>query len=194
MKKPIIVFDTETNGFAGSSLLSISAIKGEADRETGEVEIIDKYNRWYYVRPGEKPNYYATKVHGLFPDKIALLRGKCDYPKHFDDDIQSFRDFCPDPCLFIAHNISFDKKFVPFIEDVEDKYRFCTMHKLKKILGLPKKLKLMKLAEHYEINVTTDRLHDSAYDTEICFKIFAKYFKSCCQKKKDDGISFTRKR
>lgn len=197
MKKSIIVFDTETNGFAGSSLLSISAIKAMADRETGDIEIVDKYNRYYHLRDGESPNYHAMKVHGLFEDKLNLLRGDCTYPRQFDDDLQAFRDFCPEPSLFIAHNIGFDKKFVQFIEDVDDKFRFCTMHKLKKALNLPKKLKLMLLAEHYKIDTDNDRLHDSVYDTEICFKIFAKYFKTVCTqtvtKPESDKISFTKK-
>ena len=157
-----IVFDTETNGFAGSSLLAISAIKAEFKNNTLIKEDIF-FNRYYYATPGEQENRFAIKVNGLTSENIRKHRGDCDYPLYFNDDILDFYNFTKDCNGFIAHNLSFDRKFIPF----ELCSGYCTLENTVSSQGR----KLMDVARHYKIRIDEGKLHDAVYDTEVLFLI-----------------------
>lgn len=121
-KTRIVIFDVETNGLNGDySVLSCSAIKYEIDPKTYEMTEIDRFNRYYY--PVEQFDPQAIAVNGLTREVIKEKRGDATYPEHFtaDDD---FENFCNGVLRFVAHNISFDMQFVPFIGN---KKKLCTM-------------------------------------------------------------------
>jgi DNA polymerase-3 subunit epsilon len=121
-KTRIIIFDIETNGlYASCSVLSCSAIKYEIDPDTHEMTEIDRFNRYYY--PVEQFNPGAIDVNGLTRDVIAKKRGDETYPEHFQMD-SGFETFCSDTKRFVAHNISFDVQFIPFMGGQK---KFCTM-------------------------------------------------------------------
>jgi hypothetical protein len=112
-KTRIIIFDLETNGlYAGCSVLSCSAIKYEFDPNTYEMTEIDRFNRYYY--PVEEYDPQAIAVNRLTREVITEKRGDCTYPDHFCTD-STFETFCSDAERFVAHNISFEMQFVPFI-------------------------------------------------------------------------------
>lgn len=157
----IIIFDTETNGFANCSLLSICAIKAEI--KNNKLNKIDLFERYYFPETGEKYNPYAIKVNGLVEGKIKELRGAENYSEQFSDDSSSFYEFVKDCDGFIAHNIAFDRKFIPFTLWGE----YCTLKNSPTFDGS----KLMDLADHYRIKISTDKLHSAVYDTEVLFDI-----------------------
>ena len=167
----LIFFDVETNGFVGSSVLSISAIK-TIMINNNKLRIIDKYNRYYYRNPKELLNEKAIEVNKLTDSRIKDLRENKDYPLYFQDDSESFKNFCDNSVCYIAHNISFDKQFIPFLNDSHN--YFCTMKQNRFIYN--KWPKLSDTAKYYNIEVKEDILHDSSYDTLLCFKVFNEMF------------------
>jgi DNA polymerase-3 subunit epsilon len=172
----VIFFDTEKKVLdSNSSVLSISALKcvfNGTDIDTEE----DRYNRFYFRRPGEFPNEYALGCNGLTDDVIREYRQGVEYPKYFYQDMQSFKDFCARAIRFVGHNIPFDAQFLDF----ELKRTFCTMRentnimKLKKRSGGLKAPKLSEAADFYRIAVDEDKCHGSEYDTLLAYEIFRK--------------------
>lgn len=176
-KTRIIIFDVETNGLNGGySVLSCSAIKYDIDPNTYEMTEIDSFNRYYY--PVEQFDPQAIAVNGLTREVITEKRGDGTYPEHFcmDSDIETF---CSDTKRFVAHNISFDMQFIPFIGD---KKKFCTMMTNTDIVAVYfmerkrewKWPKLSETAVHYGIQFSERELHGSMVDAEITAKIFMK--------------------
>ncbi|MBP6063293.1 MAG: hypothetical protein KA493_04480 [Fusobacteriaceae bacterium] len=182
-KREIIVFDFETNGFNGTSVLSLSAIKALV--LPNGIQEIDRFNRFYYRTPGEFVNPAAINVNGLDESTICKLRGEADYPKHYIDDIESFIEFCGDTDHFIAHNFSFDKDFLGF----EALVYFCTFIESKNI-NIGKFNKLSDLAAYYNIDVNPDFLHNSMYDVEILFDIV----KAMYEEKNENLLKFFHER
>ena len=113
-------------------------------------------------------------------EKINFKRQGADYPKHFEKD-DGFKKFCSDTEYFVAHNINFDSKFLPF----ELKYKFCTQKSniniAKKESGIEGRYKypsLMETAEFYSIKLDRSQWHGSEYDTYICKEIFMAMLKN----------------
>ena len=151
-----LAIDFETNGFHGSSVLSVAAIKFKVDWYQKSIQKVETFIRHYY--PVEKWNYRAIKVNGLSSTRIDALRTGATYPVHFRDD-QEFQSFANDVQFAVAHNAKFDSRFaniqVPWI---------CTMQ----ICGG----KLAEAATAKGIIVNHDALHQAEYDTEICLALF----------------------
>lgn len=177
MQKNVIVFDTETNGLEDCSVLSISAIKMAVDLENREIKEIDKFNRFYFRNLGEEINQEAINVNGLTDEEILRRREKSGikYSKFFKSDTD-FIEFCKGVKHFVAHNISFDRKFIPF----RLINQFCTKESNVEILKLVGKFgkykwpRLNETAEFYGIKINEDKWHGSEYDTKICAEIFRK--------------------
>ncbi|MCL2211929.1 MAG: exonuclease domain-containing protein [Treponema sp.] len=175
----VIIWDTETNGLEKhNSVLSISAIKCSLTIEDGKVnsDIIEKYDRFYFRKPGEAVGKEAINVNGLTDNVIKERRGSADYPEHFCDDIQSFRRFCSDTNHFVGHNIFYDTQYINFwLNNV-----FCTMLSNNKIIGLkrrngqPKFPSLNETANFYGVEIDKNELHGSMYDSFITYQIFLK--------------------
>lgn len=169
-----VFFDTETNGVGiNHSVLSISAVKVSINLEMNRIRVLDRYEKFYY--PKERYfNREAVKVHGLDRDVITQRRGEKNYPKYFVDDEETFFKFCGNCQHFVAHNISFDKKYLHRKLPKE----FCTMRanskiiNLKNIRGACKPPKLVEATEFYQIYSDESKFHDSMYDVEMTIKVF----------------------
>jgi DNA polymerase-3 subunit epsilon len=174
--KRVIFFDTETNGFwRTSSVLSVSAIKAVFDGNTIDT-VVDRFERYYCRNIWEWPNEYALDVNGLFDDVIRQKRTDASYAKYFLQDRKNFRAFCSDADHFVAHNIAFDRRFLNF----KLEHTFCTMNENTEIVGClngkgtPKWPHLSETASFYGIKLEEDSLHDSTYDTMLCYEVFKK--------------------
>lgn len=185
MLKKLIFFDVETNGTnATSSVLSISAMKIIYDDENNSLYEEGKYNRFYYVNEGEEENQKAIEINGLNKEEITRRREKTfennEYPKYFKDDYLSFYNFCDGATHYIAHNIKFDRQFIPFILEKQ----FDTMIENIDIVKIPsnnqysmyKWPKLSECASYYKIKLEEDKLHESMYDVIIMARVFYKMF------------------
>lgn len=180
---PLIIFDTETNGLtADCSVLSISAVKVFYDKSTKIfLKKFETYDRYYYIKEGEKENPDAICVNGLTKDEITKRRNEADYPKNFYDDIESFKNFCKETRHFIGHNIKFDLKYIEKYIDTPN--IFDTMATNRYILKIPssygfKNPRLSETAEYYNIDVSCYSFHSSLDDVKVTAKIFRKMCKN----------------
>lgn len=180
-KTRIIILDVETNGLdPNRSVLSCSAIKHDIEPNSLEMTEIDRFNRYYY--PVEPFNPIAIDINGLTEAVITKNREGCTYPEHFRMD-SDFEKFCGDTERFVAHNISFDTQFVPFLRG---KKKFCTMTTNMDIvctyfLKWKNNWKWPKLSEtaiYYGIPFDEKELHSSIKDVELTTKIFVKMLKA----------------
>ena len=172
----IIIFDVETNGFKGTSVLSFSAMKVNYNIETKEFSKVAVLDRYYYREPHESVELSAIKVNGLTDTVIAEKREGHEYAKHFKDD-KDIEQFFNDTLHYIAHNIKFDASFVPLPKNCK---MFDTMHTNVNIVKAGwnsyyqtyKWPKLSETAAFYELKLDSEQLHNSLYDVVICFKVF----------------------
>ncbi len=98
-----IVFDTETTGFypeEGDKLVEIGAVELINHIPTGVT-----YHQ--YINPEREVPEEAFKVHGLSYDYLK------DFPT-FREVAQQWVDFIGDDGILVAHNASFDMKFINF--------------------------------------------------------------------------------
>ena len=185
LNKNIIFFDVETNGFKGSSVLSMSAIKVNYDFEKSEWSKVSEFNRFYFREEDEEMNEGAINVNGLTDEVIAFERKKLkdkigEYPLTFKSDMDNFFMFCQDTDHFVAHNISFDRSFVDF----SLKNQFDTMKenidilKIENNCGNYKWPKLIECAKYYKVPFEKNQFHGSYYDVLIMFRIFYKMTKN----------------
>jgi exonuclease RNase T and DNA polymerase III len=185
LNKNIIFFDVETNGFKGSSVLSMSAIKVNYDFEKSEWSKVSEFNRFYFREEDEEMNEGAINVNGLTDEVIAFERKKLkdkigEYPLTFKSDMDNFFMFCQDTDHFVAHNISFDRSFVDF----SLKNQFDTMKenidilKIENNCGNYKWPKLIECAKYYKVPFEENQFHGSYYDVLIMFRIFYKMTKN----------------
>lgn len=194
----LIFFDVETNGFKGSSVLSISAMRIVYNINSQELIKTGEYNRFYFRREGEPISQGAIDVNGLNDEEIERRRSLSEeiYPMTFDEDIDSFIEFCSGAKHYIAHNIRFDRDFLPFVLENQ----FDTMLENQYVVniedeyGRVKWPKLMECAKYYNIKLDEDRLHESMYDVIIMARVFYCMFKkSATQKRILDFILNERK-
>ena len=162
------------------SVLSISAIKrvfrGSKQRMAAVRE--ESFERFYFRAEGEESSAGAIRVNGLTDEVIACRRegAGASYPRCFRDDGDAFAGFCADATHFVAHNIEFDRRFLPF----PLRHVFCTMEENTEIVGLfrkdgrPKYPSLAETAGFYQLAPAPERLHTSAYDTFLVAEIFSK--------------------
>ncbi len=175
MAKEVVIFDVETNGMKGSSVLSISAIKLRVDDNLETWEKLEEYNRFYFRNPGEEINYGAVNVNGLTDDVIREKRSAEIYPKHFLEDAGSFEEFCRGVEHFVAHNIKFDESFIPF----KLRKKFDTMIENIDIVRVSwnaktnsyKWPKLIECANYYKVPFDDANFHESLYDVYITGRI-----------------------
>ncbi len=190
--KKFIIFDFETNGFSkDNSVLSLSAVK--CNYVDGEIKVTDNYDRFYY---SEEPyNERAIKVNKLSRFRVNVLRNNVNYPELYKDD-KGFSIFCGGVDSFVAHNIVFDEKFVPFLLP----NKFCTMQNFKKQVnaktkkGTLKTPTLLELVNYFKIPVNPMKLHSSDFDVKMTLEVLKrntnnKYFIEFINKSKTTEIS-----
>ena len=156
--KTTVFLDFETNGFQGSDVLSVAAIK-----DSGEV-----FERYYY--PEGEYNEQAVAINGLTEEKITELRGDADYAEHFKDD-KEFVNFMKDADVMVAHNAAFDHSFLP--EEVkEQNLEIVDTMKANMDIIEGKAPKLSEAAEHYGVEFNENDLHGALADAKLAKEIY----------------------
>lgn len=185
----LVIFDTETNGFRGSSVLSVSitiidAIIDEQLNLESFLKVVD-FNRFYYPVEFEY-DAGAYEAHKLDKERIDKLRKEHKgppYPEYFLQDEQIANVFKDKEALFIAHNIAYDRDLIR----IPLKKTFCTMLSNAKVLKIPgpykntfKNPKLIETAQFYKVIKDEQEgvFHESKYDTELCALIVWRMLKS----------------
>jgi DNA polymerase-3 subunit epsilon len=129
----IAVFDLETNGMMGSSVLSASSIVFD-----DQGVVLDVFNRFYL--PLERPNIYAVRIHGLTPERLLALRKHIPAPSYFIEDLPDLLDFWEalDVEGVVVHNLAFDTSFLPEIAQSAFLW-WCSMKGLTAYCAIPKR-------------------------------------------------------
>lgn len=129
----IAVLDLETNGMTGSSVLSASSLVFDT-----EGAILGVFNHFYLSH--EPPNFYATRIHGLTPERIAALRSTRKTAPYFLEEWPILLDFWEnhDVAGVVVHNLTYDTAFLP--EIAQGAFRWwCSMRGLTAWCAIPKR-------------------------------------------------------
>jgi DNA polymerase-3 subunit epsilon len=159
----MIILDFETNTQNPYDVIEVGAFKVEL--QNGKYKVVDTFHRYYYSK--YEVNHRAFEVHKLSPDKIRTLRGDEDYSEYFEDDYE-FREFCDSCKTLVAHNITFELRYLGDMVYFDN--HFCTMKENKYIVnalnirGNIKPPKLIEVCEYYNINFDTNQYHSAIYD------------------------------
>jgi hypothetical protein len=129
----IAVFDLETNGTMGSSVLSASSLVFNV-----EGALLGLFNRFY--TPHEPYDSQAAGIHGLTPSRIAALRRQIPAPSHFLEDCPNLFDFWHslDVAGIVVHNLTYDASFLPEITQGAFKW-WCSMRGLTAYCAIPQR-------------------------------------------------------
>lgn len=166
----MIILDFETNSSNSKDVIEVGAYK--IIKKNNEYVIIDMFHRYYFSK--YEINYFALDVHNLSPDRIKKLRANVKYPKYFEDD-KDFLDFCKDSSILVAHNVSFELRYLDDIFIFEN--TFCTMKENKKVVnsknknGHLKNPTLVETCEYYNIKFDYLKYHSAIYDAEKTLEI-----------------------
>lgn len=193
----ILVFDLETNGFHGSSVLEFSAKKYEFKelKDRYKLKLIDKKDNYYL--PEEPFNMNAYKVHGISIEKIKekildRLEKEIGDTEEIPEYIQFFNsdytitEYIKDVDIFVGHNIdSFDMSFLKKVHiknaevkaEIFDTMRLNTTH-----MKLPSNKKrhkykspnLREACEFYGVEFDENKAHNSKYDVHVNAQLFKK--------------------
>ena len=160
-----IVFDTETTGFDpenGDKLVEIGAVELINHIPTGVT-----YHQ--YINPQREVPEDAFKVHGLSYDYLK------QFPT-FDKIVDEWLDFVGDGIL-VAHNASFDIKFVNYEQKLLGKTQF-TWDRVVDTLEIAKTLfpgarvNLDALCKRYNVDNTDRTLHGSLLDAQLLAQVY----------------------
>ena len=138
----IAVLDLETNGMAGSSVLSASSLVFNT-----EGAILGLFNHFY--EPHEPVNNYAVRIHGLTPQRLAALRSVTQTPRYFLEEWPDLLDFWGSYRVagIVVHNLTYDTSFLP--EIVQGAFRWwCSMRGLTVRCAIPKRPGNLRSGEH----------------------------------------------
>lgn len=178
----ILFFDTETTGLSPGRIIQLSYIM------QSDIEVKAKNFFFYvdYIEPS------AAAVHGFTPEKLLVLsKGHT-----FSSDIDEIYDDFLSADVIVAHNLSFDLKFMIAefaYHDRQFRYRegICSMRYFTDILKIPrasgrgyKYPKLTELSQFYDlypydVTMETAKLfgtygqsHDARFDTTELYLSF----------------------
>ncbi|GHS90961.1 hypothetical protein AGMMS49957_17660 [Synergistales bacterium] len=129
----LAVFDLETNGGPGASVLSASSIVFD---ELGR--ILDIFNRFYL--PVEKFDAFTARIHGLTPGRLGVLRAGSRHYDYFLEDWINLVYFWKESGVegVVVHNLSFDASFLP--EMAQGTFLWwCSMRGLTRHCAIPKR-------------------------------------------------------
>ncbi|MDR1731006.1 MAG: hypothetical protein LBR61_02825 [Synergistaceae bacterium] len=106
----VAVFDLETNGMTGSSVLSASSLVFDSHGA-----LLGLFNRFYF--PQERWDARTAQIHGLTPERLRALRAARPAPSYFLEDWPDLIDFWYERGVegIVVHNLTFDTSFLPEI-------------------------------------------------------------------------------
>ena len=160
-----IVFDTETTGFDpenGDKLVEIGAVELVNHIPTGVT-----YHQ--YINPQRDVPEDAFKVHGLSYEYLK------QFPT-FDKIVDEWLDFVGDGVL-VAHNASFDIKFVNYEQKLLGKTQFSWDRvvdtlEIAKLLFPGARVNLDALCKRFNVDNTDRTLHGALLDAQLLAQVY----------------------
>ena len=169
----MIILDFETNSSNIHDVIEVAAFRVELVKS--EYKVIDTFHRYYLSEYEVNP--YALAVHKLSPDRLEKLRKDVDYEEYFENDAD-FIAFCKNSKTLVAHNISFELRYIGDLCSFEN--HFCTMKENKRIVqatnarGNLKNPKLIETCNYYKIDFDDEQYHSAIYDVTKTLEILNK--------------------
>jgi DNA polymerase-3 subunit epsilon len=146
LRARMAILDTETTGFSGDDeLIEIALLLVSFDRESGQVlKVEEEYQG--LREPSVPSDKRAKKVHGI--EDHELVGKSLDYSY-----IKSILDKAD---LIVAHNASFDRRFVTkIVPEASEKSWYCSMNGIKWRSKGFSSTKLAELLDEHSISVDT---------------------------------------
>lgn len=149
--RPIVVTDIETGH--NDQVISVAALKGVIDQQTGEFRVLDTLEKYYTPENTASQSFALSReVHGLTPQKVARLRQlqQATYNEKYDQqeaaDLLKFMH----GSLVVGHNVEeFDFTRLGIANKLQDEDILDTMVWAENA-GVPRgKRGLAKLFKHY---------------------------------------------
>jgi DNA polymerase-3 subunit epsilon len=162
---PIFIVDTETTGLdpREHSLCEIAAIRWDPTMSA----TVPAENIWStLVHPGRSIPAVATAVHGIRDSDVRRAPSVAEA-------VERFNAIVPAEALVIAHNLSFDSRFLP----LGDRLRTCTLRLARATWPEAPSHANAKLASWLRIDITGIRTHRATADTLITLGIFNTYLR-----------------
>lgn len=156
----LAVLDLETNGFRGTSVLSVSAIVF-----SHEGRILDVYDRYYF--PEEQFRISALLVNGLYPERVAFFRKARDYRSEtFLEEAEDFDGFLQKWGVenVVVHNVTFDTAFLP-PEIVMNRKWWCSMRGMTSHIGICRAFGREKFPKLGELKLILQEMMEAPEET-----------------------------
>lgn len=170
------IIDTETTGLPDykqgtwPKLISIALIHARIIND--EMEIYNE-KEWYITDWVDELSDDTSKFLNITKEYVIkngclfsnVKTEMCNYIKNYKD------------VTFVAHNVNFDMNVLKHCGlDLTQCNWYCTMLNgfiyLQKLHSYKKYPKLMEIAQHFNIDIETDKLHGALYDAQICAHVF----------------------
>ncbi|MBP3545541.1 MAG: DNA polymerase III subunit epsilon [Alphaproteobacteria bacterium] len=161
-----IVFDTETTGLNpehGDRLVEIGAIELINHIPTGKT-----YHQ--YINPQRSVPEEVVKVHGLTEEFLK------DFPV-FDDIADDFVDFVGEDGILVAHNASFDMKFINYELQKSGREEF-SKDRVIDSLEIARKMfpgaknNLDALCKRYGVDNSSRTFHGALLDADLLAQVY----------------------
>lgn len=161
-----IVFDTETTGLNpehGDRLVEIGAIELINHIPTGKT-----YHQ--YINPQRSVPEEVVKVHGLTEEFLK------DFPV-FDDIADDFVDFVGEDGILVAHNASFDMKFINYELQKSGREEFSTDRVIDS-LEIARKMfpgaknNLDALCKRFGVDNSSRTFHGALLDADLLAQVY----------------------
>ncbi len=187
MFNKIVVFDTETSGLNAGYNVILSISWQVLDSELNKVSEESRYFKWPKSKSRVSPE--AIGVNGLTEKRLAEL-GTCNKKKA----LQEFARVIANADLLVAHNGSFDRRFV--LADAEEEgvdidmshELYDTMLEMTEFCAIPgyhggyKWPRLSELADALGVDTSDIDWHQSAADVEVTVRCF----REICEMKRNN--------
>ena len=161
-----IVFDTESTGLdpeAGHRIVEIGCIEIENLVPTGR-------SYWVYLNPERDIPEDATRIHGIDNAKVK------DSPK-FADCAAAFLEFIGDEARLVAHNASFDYKFLNYELKLLGRPPLCVSRMVDTLPLARRKFpgagaSLDALCRRFEIDLSRRDFHGALLDAQLLAEVY----------------------
>jgi len=176
----VVVLDFETTGLSplqGERAIEIGAVKLEGG------QIVDRFQA--LMNPGQPVSAFITEYTGISNEMLAQAKPNADVMRDFASFIQDSH--------LVAHNASFDKKFLDAeLMRIDSSYNgefSCSLLLSRRILQSAPNHRLGTLVNYLDIP-STGSFHRALYDAEMTAKLWMAMIEDICQQVQQSSIPF----
>ena len=171
-----VVIDVETTGLDSRKdrIISLAMIRAKFSELKANQSKLDSETVDVLVHPGRPIPEDSSRVHGIKDKDVAELGP-------FSDVAKQVREFIGD-CPVIAHNVSFDKKFLDAefkragVKPLSSNKTYCTMRRFQSHIGRRLGSKLEDAARVFGMEGRSTNIHEAGEDARIALQVAAIFY------------------